>query len=70
MPRPHRREPKGDGGFGYDPVFLVEDGRSYAQLSAEEKDAVSHRGRALRLFSQKLETVLSGQRKEDSHADQ
>ena len=64
------REPKGDGGFGYDPVFLVEDGRSYAQLSAEEKDAVSHRGRALRLFSQKLETVLSGQRKEDSHADQ
>jgi len=45
------REPRGDGGFGYDPVFLP-DGpdlgeRTAAQLSPEEKDAVSHRGRAL-----------------------
>lgn len=44
-------EPRGDGGFGYDPVF-VPDGsdRTVAQLSPDEKDAVSHRGRALRLL--------------------
>lgn len=43
------REPLGGGGFGYDPVFIP-DGydRSAAQLSPAEKDAVSHRGRALR----------------------
>ncbi len=49
------REPLGEGGFGYDPVFIPEgetqgDGRSAAQLSAAEKDAVSHRGRALGLL--------------------
>ncbi|BBX62744.1 non-canonical purine NTP pyrophosphatase [Mycobacterium saskatchewanense] len=45
------REPRGDGGFGYDPVF-VPDGsdRTAAQLSPEEKDANSHRGRALALL--------------------
>jgi XTP/dITP diphosphohydrolase len=45
------REPRGDGGFGYDPVF-VPDGsdRTAAQLSPGEKDAVSHRGRALALL--------------------
>ncbi len=42
------REPLGDGGFGYDPVFVPEgEIRSAAQLSPAEKDAVSHRGRAL-----------------------
>jgi XTP/dITP diphosphohydrolase len=41
-------EPRGDGGFGYDPVFLPEGStRTAAQLSPAEKDAVSHRGRAL-----------------------
>jgi XTP/dITP diphosphohydrolase len=45
------REPHGDGGFGYDPVF-VPDGsdRTAAELSPEEKDEVSHRGRALALL--------------------
>ncbi len=43
------RQCRGEGGFGYDPVFYVGD-RSYAQMTGEEKDAVSHRGRALRLF--------------------
>lgn len=38
--------PKGDNGFGYDPVFYI-DGRSFAEFSAEEKNAVSHRKRAL-----------------------
>ena len=41
--------PVGEGGFGYDPVFLVREyGRSMADLSRAEKDAISHRGRALR----------------------
>lgn len=47
-------EPCGDGGFGYDPVFMYGD-KSYAQLSAEEKDAVSHRGQALRKLKAELE---------------
>ncbi len=46
--------PQGEGGFGYDPVFLTEDGRSFAQLSSDEKDAVSHRGRAIRRLGEKL----------------
>ena len=42
------REPRGDGGFGYDPVFLPSDSsRTAAELTPEEKDAASHRGRAL-----------------------
>ena len=47
-------EPVGDGGFGYDPIFMTEDGRSFAQLSNEEKDALSHRGKALRILFDKL----------------
>ena len=42
------REARGDGGFGYDPVFLPSgSSRTAAELTPEEKDAVSHRGRAL-----------------------
>jgi XTP/dITP diphosphohydrolase len=44
-------EPRGSGGFGYDPVFVPLDdtsGRTMAELSDAEKDAISHRGRALR----------------------
>jgi XTP/dITP diphosphohydrolase len=44
-------EPRGDGGFGYDPAFVPadrDDGRTMAELSPEEKDAISHRGRAAR----------------------
>lgn len=52
-------EPRGEGGFGYDPVFVVEGGRSYAELTAEEKDAISHRGRAMRLFREKLTAYLN-----------
>ena len=51
--------PMGDGGFGYDPVFLVPEFRkTFGQLSAEEKRAVSHRGRALAAFAEKLGTYL------------
>jgi XTP/dITP diphosphohydrolase len=42
-------EPRGSGGFGYDPIFVpVGDERTMAELSAEEKDAISHRGKAFR----------------------
>ena len=46
--------PKGEGGFGYDPIFLVGE-RSYAEMTAEEKDSISHRGRALVKLAQELE---------------
>jgi XTP/dITP diphosphohydrolase len=48
---------RGDGGFGYDPVFLpddVADGRTMAELSEAEKDAISHRGRAARALLARL----------------
>ena len=42
------REPRGDNGFGYDPVFFSYDlGKTFAEATAEEKNSVSHRGRAL-----------------------
>ena len=51
--------PMGEGGFGYDPVFLVpEKAKTFGQLTAEEKSAISHRGRALQAFAAKLETYL------------
>lgn len=53
--------PRGAGGFGYDPVFLLHDGRTMAELPPEEKAAISHRGRALRLLGPKMLTLLGGQ---------
>lgn len=51
--------PIGTGGFGYDPVFLVpEKGKTFGQLSPEEKSAISHRGKALAAFAEKLGTYL------------
>ena len=47
------REPSGSGGFGYDPIFTV-DGSSFASLTAEQKDRLSHRGSALRLLYDEL----------------
>jgi XTP/dITP diphosphohydrolase len=44
-------QPRGSGGFGYDPVFLVDGGRTMAELSDQEKDQISHRGRAARLLA-------------------
>lgn len=46
-------EPDGDGGFGYDPIFLY-NGVSFGNLTAEQKDKVSHRGKALRIFKEEL----------------
>lgn len=51
--------PIGTEGFGYDPVFLIPAlAKTFAQLSAEEKSAISHRGRALTAFAAQLETYL------------
>ena len=51
--------PQGSGGFGYDPVFFVPSlKKTFAQLSPEEKNAISHRGKALRAFAEKLEAYL------------
>ncbi|MBN3454220.1 RdgB/HAM1 family non-canonical purine NTP pyrophosphatase [Mycolicibacterium sp.] len=55
------REPRGEGGFGYDPVFLpVGSSRTAAELSPAEKDAESHRGRALALLVPALRALASG----------
>lgn len=51
--------PQGDNGFGYDPVFFVPELRkTFAQLTPEEKNAISHRGNALRAFAAELKTYL------------
>jgi XTP/dITP diphosphohydrolase len=51
-------EPKGQGGFGYDPYFLSDElGKTFGEATAEEKDRVSHRGKALR----ELATALTNQ---------
>jgi XTP/dITP diphosphohydrolase len=53
--------PKGEGGFGYDPIFFVpERKKTFAQLTQEEKNAISHRGLALKEFQQELERYLNG----------
>ena len=61
--------PRGDGDFGYDPLFLFTEpgfpqtGRSFAELNGQEKAAVSHRGRALRGLVERLrETICSASR--------
>ena len=50
--------PAGENGFGYDPIFLVGD-RTSAEMTSAEKDAVSHRGNALKQFSMDLEQYLA-----------
>ena len=48
--------PAGDAGFGYDPVFVPDgfDGRTFAQMTPEEKHGISHRGRAFRALAELL----------------
>ena len=51
--------PMGEGGFGYDPIFFVpEKAKTFSQLTAEEKAEISHRGKALVIFAEKLATYL------------
>jgi XTP/dITP diphosphohydrolase len=56
---------RGEGGFGYDPAFVPDDTgagdqRTYAELSAAEKNAISHRGRAVRLLADHLGLPVAG----------
>jgi XTP/dITP diphosphohydrolase len=55
------RAPRGSNGFGYDPVFVpVDDDRTTAEMSAAEKDAISHRGQAFRALAPRLAELLAG----------
>ena len=54
-------EPRGDGGFGYDPIFLVPElGKTFAEISRQEKNKYSHRGKA---FQKALDFLLNSQPK-------
>jgi XTP/dITP diphosphohydrolase len=56
------RQPRGRNGFGYDPVFLVGNGdQTMAELSADEKARVSHRGKAFRLIKSHLDALAAGE---------
>lgn len=50
-------ERDGNEGFGYDPLFLV-DGKAFGRYTADEKDKISHRGKALRLLTKELEKII------------
>lgn len=53
------RSPRGHGGFGYDPIFLpLGETRTTAEMSAEEKDALSHRGKAFRALAPRLTELI------------
>jgi len=53
------REPRGSGGFGYDPLLIVDGGdRTLAEFSPEEKNAVSHRGSAFRALAEDLRELF------------
>jgi len=57
-------DPAGEGGFGYDPLFLVlEEGRTFAQMTREEKNRISHRGRALSKLRELLSQIVISPKK-------
>ena len=59
------RHPRGENGFGYDPVFLYPDfGATFAEVSDEAKNKVSHRGRAVRALADALRGLLAATEKE------
>ena len=51
--------PRGSGGFGYDPIFVLPEGMTAAELPADEKDRRSHRGRAVEAASPRLRELLA-----------
>ncbi len=53
------REPRGSNGFGYDPLLVLPDGRSFAEYTAEEKHEISHRGRAFRALAEDLAQLFA-----------
>ena len=67
------REPRGSGGFGYDPAFVPDDTgpddeRTMAELSAAEKHAISHRGRATRALAERLGIPAAGRARSEEAA--
>jgi XTP/dITP diphosphohydrolase len=60
LPGTLARAPRGDNGFGYDPILVVDgDSRTAAELSTEDKNAISHRGKAFRALSSDLRELLA-----------
>ena len=56
------KQPMGDNGFGYDPVFYSNElGKTFAQASADEKNSVSHRSRAIKALFNELKEILEGE---------
>lgn len=55
-----KKEPRGVGGFGYDPYFYIGENKTMAELTLQEKDKISHRGNALREMAKLLNVYLSG----------
>jgi XTP/dITP diphosphohydrolase len=53
------RSPRGSGGFGYDPILALPDGRTLAELGAEEKNSISHRSQAFRALAPHVLVALS-----------
>ena len=55
-------DPRGEGGFGYDPLFAPDgfDGRTFAEMTPDEKHSVSHRGRAFRALAERLTALDAG----------
>ncbi len=51
-------ECRGNSGFGYDPIFELPGGKTFAEISSDEKDAVSHRGLALNAFASRLDNYV------------
>jgi XTP/dITP diphosphohydrolase len=51
-------EPRGEGGFGYDPIFLLPSGRTTAELPEGDKDRISHRGRAVAAAAPRIAELL------------
>ncbi len=61
------RKPRGSNGFGYDPVFIIASGRTFAEIDAEEKDAISHRGHALRALIPAILRIADNNEMNDDH---
>ncbi|HEY8823052.1 MAG TPA: XTP/dITP diphosphatase [Dermatophilaceae bacterium] len=60
MPGTLAREPRGSNGFGYDPILVVDgDSRTAAELSTEDKNAISHRGKAFRALATDLRELFA-----------
>ncbi len=59
-------EYRGEGGFGYDPIFYYEPfGKTFAELTADEKNAVSHRGKAIELFAAGIKKIIENKEREN-----